>query len=279
MTKNIDDKKQQLEKERLREALADKAKPRCTICGKYTDKKTSPQCFGHGGGAGGGGSGSSETKGSDAASTHTKTSSQSESKNPIEATIAITSSIAAIPQFDSHDIKFNPEVISELLSKKLLMIDNDRDKGVLTIKLQCDPNLLSQEQKDELKRYVNAILKELNELKKEKGISADCYTLQKDKDENILSLRISLPNPTLYDEFIQRLANRNLLPQQNIAQHKNEKVTYPEDGNHFKPTPFSNKPTPDNKKSKEELIQNQGEKKSGIKPKSPLDGFKPKGFE
>jgi hypothetical protein len=36
--KDVDDKKQLLEKDRTREAAADKAKPRCSICGKYTDK-------------------------------------------------------------------------------------------------------------------------------------------------------------------------------------------------------------------------------------------------
>ncbi len=94
-----------------------------------------------------------------------------------------------------------------------------------------------------------------------------------------MSLRISLPTPTLYDAFIQRLASKNLLPVQNIEQQKNEKVVYPEGTNHFNPTPLSNKPTPENKKTIEEEIQKTGQKKSSIHPKSPLDGLKPKGWD
>lgn len=281
-TEKTIDNKEQLDKDRIqKETAADKAKPRCPICGKYTDKMTSPQCFGHGGGGGSGsGGGDSGEKASiDDATALAKSPSQVDKGNQVEATSIIGSSIALTPQLESNDIKFNPEVISELLSKKLLTIDNDREKGILTIKLLCDPNLLSAEQKNELKKFVNAILNELNEFKKEKGLSADCYTIEKDKEGNILSLRIALPTPTLYDAFIQRLASKNLLPVQNTQQQKNEKVVYPEDKNHFSPTPLSTKPTPENKKSIEDEIQKTGEKKSSIKPKSPLDGLKPKGWE
>lgn len=280
MPKDIDDKKQQLENNRTREAAADKAKPRCSICGKYTDKKTSPQCFGHGGGGGGSSGGESGDKaGKDDATILSKSPSQVDTGNKAE-TSAIGSNVALTSQLELNDIKFNPEVISELLSKKLLVIDNDREKGILTIKLQCDPNSLSPEQRNELKKFVNAVLNELNEFKKEKGLSADCYKIEKDKDGNILSLRIALPTPTLYDSFIQRLASKNLLPVQNIEQIKNEKNVYPEGANHFNPTPLSTKLTPENKKPIED--ESQKAEKSSIHPKSPFDGLKgpkPKGWK
>jgi hypothetical protein len=283
--KKINDKKQQLEKDRTKEeAAADKAKPRCFICGKYTDKKTSPQCFGHGGGGGGSSGGGSEEKAGkdDATLSSAKSSGGSDtgSKAELKAT-NVRSNIATKPQLDLtvKDIKFNPKIISELLSKKILVIDNDKEKGMLTIKLLLDPNSLSQEQRNELKKFMNAILNELNEFKKEKNITANCYTIQKDKDGNIMALSIALPTPTLYDAFIQRLANKNLLPIQNIEQEKNKKVAYPQDGNHFNPSPLSTRPTPENKNIAEEEAQNTGKKKSHIKPKSPADGLKPKGWE
>jgi hypothetical protein len=185
---------------------------------------------------------------------------------------------------------FNPDVIAELLAKKLLFINNDRDSGILTIKLQCDPNLLTEDQKNELKKFVDAILKELDEFKKENGISANCATLEKDKEGNILSLRINLPTPKIYDDFIMRLADKNLLPMQNIQQEAEEKILYEEGKNHFNPTPLSTKLMPSanhNRKSitVAETLQLENEKPQSVKesspmrPKSILDGLKPKGWK
>ena len=42
----------------------------------------------------------------------------------------------------------------------------------------------------------------------------------------------------MYDAFIQRLASKNLLPQQNIAQQ--EKIEYQEGRNHFTPSSKAN---------------------------------------
>jgi hypothetical protein len=178
---------------------------------------------------------------------------------------------------------FNSEIISELLSKKLLMIDNDKERGILTIKLQCDPKLLSEEQRNELKKFVNTILKELDAFKKEHKISANCAIINKDNEGNILSLRIALPVPKIYDTFIQRLAVKNLLPTQNIKQQAKEKIVYKEGMNHFNLNSLSTKPTPAmNKqvKSMDETEQYKKEQKSSsIRPRSPLDGPKPKWWD
>jgi hypothetical protein len=98
-----------------------------------------------------------------------------------------------------------------------------------------------------------------------------------------LSLRISFPTPALYDAFILRLANKFLLPKQNVDQQNDKKVVYADGVNHFNPTPFSVKPTPEKKK----LLDNeeaQKASKSQDAPNSPfrlrslLDGLKPKGW-
>lgn len=281
MPKDIDDKKQQIENDRTREAAADKAKPRCSICGKYTDKKTSPQCFGHGGGGGGGGGSSESTskvegKGLDNAPTKT-------TDTAAQASNVMTDQMTGLGlglQPHLSEKPFNPEIISELLSKRLLLIDNDRELGTLTIKLLCNPKDLSPEQRNELKKFVDTILKELEEFKKENGIANSCKLLEQDKEGNILSLRIALPTPTLYDAFIQRLASKNLLPLQNIEQKAKERVAYQEGINHFNPTPLSTKPTPENKKAVEDELQKAD--KSSIHLKSPFDGLKgpkPKGWK
>lgn len=286
-TEKLVDIKQQLEKDRIqKDILADKAKPKCQICGKYTDKKTSPQCFGHGGpgGGGSGGGDSGEQAGKDDAAILAKSTSQFEKESQEETISAIDSRLALIPQVELNDIKFNPEVISELLSRRLLFIDNDRERGILSFKLLCDPDILSSDYKNELKKFVNALLNELDQFKKDHRLSADCYTITKDRNGNILSLRIALPTYALYEAFIQRLASRHLLPVQNIQQHINGKVVYPEGQNHFNPTPLSTRPAPANKKSSgdeeaDKSDKSQKRKSSIVRPKSPLDGPRPKGWD
>ncbi len=215
MSNDSNDTKQQLEKDRMKEAAAsaDKAKPRCSICGKYADKKTLPQCFGGHDAGGVGSSGSSE---------------ESASKS-------------VDPQPQSGEKPFNLEIIPELLSKRLLLIEDDRKLNTLTIQLLCNPKDLSPEQRDQFEKFVDTISKELEEFKKENGIANNCKLIEKDKEGNLLSLRIELPT-SLYDKFIQRLASKNLFSIQNINQ------------------------------------QNTSQERSSIRPRSPLDGLKPKGL-
>jgi hypothetical protein len=291
MPKNkiLDEKKQQLEKDRTKQTATDKAKPRCAICGKYTDKQTSPQCFGHGGGGSGGGSSSGESASKDSGAAPTSTqgktiTSVTQAANVMPTKISAVAGIGLKPELGQKP--FNPEIISALLSKRLLLIDNDKELGTLTIKLLCNPKDLSPEQRNELKKFVDTILKELEEFKKENGISNSCKLLEQDNEGNILTLRIALPTPKLYDAFIQRLASKNLLPLQNLEQKAKERVTYQEDINHFNPTPFSTKPIPPaNRKTDDDDAyktdkQNLSQKeKSSIRPKSPLDGLKPKNWK
>lgn len=278
--KQVDKKKQQLEAEITKEAAIEKAKPRCSICGKYTDKKSSPQCFGHGGGGGGDGpSGDSaaKTEGKGLETTPEKTTDTVTQSNKYVIT-AQRIDLSLDLQSRLDDKPFNPEIISELLSNRMLLIDSDRELGALTIKLLCHPRDLSPEQRNEFKKFVNTIIKELEEFKKENGISTNCKVIGHDSDGNILSLRIALPSTTLYEAFIQRLASKHLLPLQNIEQKSKEKVTYQEGINLFNPTLLSTKPTPSaNRKTEDdEALKDESKsgKKSSIRPKSPLDGLK-----
>ena len=277
------DTKQQIENDRVREAASDKAKPMCSVCGKYTDKKTPPMCFGHESGS----SSPGESAGKDSGGTQidsgsgksTDTYSQASTHHSEISTVTALSFNTEIVQSP-----FNAEIISELLSKRLLLIDNDRELGTLTIKLLCNFKDLSPEQREQFKLFINTIINELEDFKKENGISSNCKLVEQDKDGNIISLRIALPTPTHYDAFIKRLANKNLLPKQNIEQKAKEKVKYPEHSNHFNPTPFSTKPTPS--VGKKEVVdeeahktnkQRTSQRRSSIRPKSLLDGLKPKG--
>jgi hypothetical protein len=248
----------------------------CSLCRPY-----GPICKGHGGGGGGGGSGggdNSQSGNSGEASTNDyvkgtpETASYAINTDSDAANTNTTAyakeNLTSLQSSAANSMLFNSEVISDLLAKNLLLIDSNNELGILSIK--CNPELLSKDQKNDLKKFIDVLLKELDAFKKEKGISANCVTINKDHAGNIVSLRITLPKPAMYDSFIQRLVNKNILPAQ--VQQKNDKAQYQEGINHFHPTPLLMKPTPAIHHKKDE------EKTSTIRPKSPLDGLKPKGW-
>ncbi|MCW8397897.1 hypothetical protein OQJ26_03720 [Legionella sp. PATHC038] len=239
---------QQLNKEaEKKEAAAESAKIRCRICFKET--APTPRCFGHGGGGGGAGDGG----GSD--NTSEKKAGYGDDKSLIKADLVdnteeligefsfMEDSEELDPESHSDEKSFDPGVIAELVAKGLLVIDNDRKSMTLTINLQCNPNSLSEEQREELKKFMKAILKEFNAFKEKHHLSDDCLNMTQDEEGNIVSLCMNLPTLKLYDEFIQQLAN-NLLPTpspkfQTKGVHKETK--------NFAPTPLSMEPKPTDK--------------------------------
>ncbi|GEM_PF-4857395 len=157
-------------------------------------------------------------------------------------------------------------VISQLLTDKLLVIESDREAGVFSIQLSCEPKALTQEQSDALNTYASAVLQELAAFKVEHGITKDCAKVMTDDDGNVKSLQIMLSPVSLYDAFIERLASKQLLPMNVFKQHTNEienrndfsVIEYPENMNHFTGTPFQTEPTLGNS-SKADDDENQSE--------------------
>lgn len=251
-----------------KEQTAEKMKVRCKICFKETSPN--PKCFGHGSGI---------VAASDAGQVASN-GGESSLKAQLTDRVAKTENTETQTTDNGNDspqadLPFKPETISELLNKKLLVINNDSDTGVLTIRLQCKPSMLSDEQRNELKKFVDIILNEVEAFKNENRISSSCITLDKDKEGNFLALRIMLPTPTLYDAFIQRLANKNLLPMKNIEQK--EKMVY-EEGGDLHLSPLAMKPTPA-KNTRFLQLRDEVGKSASIRPRSILDGLKPKGWE
>lgn len=258
-----------------KDTASDKAKPRCSICGKYTDKKTSPQCFGHGV-AGGDTSDDPAVKSGTGGATSLamKASKNSDGFKSSEARNSpLNSKKAPLPTPQFKNIKFDPQLISELLSNGLLRIKNDREKGILSIEIKGKQKSLSPELRNNLKKFLESIQNELDNFRSENGISTPCFS-QKIKDGDIESLNISFPNPKMYDAFLKRLADKHLLPIQNIEQKNNMNVTYPEGENHFSTARPANKPKP----QKDGTVKKE-EERSTIRPRSPLDGLKPKNFK
>jgi RNA binding exosome subunit len=176
-------------------------------------------------------------------------------------------------EHQSHQLLFNTEIISDLLSKKILLIDNNKDSGILTIKFLCAASILSIEQRKELNKFFEAILKQLDDYKKGKGIVTDCI-----KREDNGNLYIALSNPKMYDEFIKILARKKLLPTQVIEQKENKQQIFQEGIDHFNQTPFLTKLVFGSRKNatEEELQKLEKQNSSSIRPRSPLDGPKPK---
>ncbi|KGP63745.1 hypothetical protein EP47_05115 [Legionella norrlandica] len=197
-----------------KEAAEESAKVRCRVCFKEIAPKR--LCSGHGGGVGG-----SEDDSAIYSKISEEKISPEEDTSLTKPRKVIETADQLIGEFDfgSLDEKnFNTEVIAELINKGLLQINNERESMALTIKLLCEPNVLTEEQRENLKKFLETIIKEFNKFKEENHLSADCMQINQDEEGNILSLHINMPKLALYDAFIQRLAN-NLVP---TAQEKDE---------------------------------------------------------
>jgi hypothetical protein len=275
------DEKEVKEQDRIKkEQAAESNRKRCTICGK--EFFPIRICLGHdlgGGGGSGGGGGGEEEKLNTSNAPPTFVGKLFEMAGHFGS--AIRQAIeGSSPEQKSHQlsgIMFNTEIISDLLSKKVLSIDNNKASGILTIKLLCNPG----EQRKELDKFIEAILTQLDGFKKDKGIVADCM-----KRDNEGSLYISLSPPKMYDEFIKLLARKKLLPRQVIEQQENKQAVFQEGIDHFNSTPFSTKLTYASRKNTltdEELskaekqnLSKKDDKASSIRPRSPSDRPKPK---
>lgn len=226
------------------DAAEETMKTRCKSC--FKEIAPVRRCGGHGGGGGGSDSGD-DASNEDGMEADVDSALGVNPANSMADELMFGSADWESMILQPDDLDFDEEIISELLVDGLLVINNHSDKGILTFELRCSPNALSQVQRDELKKYFNAIQNELEQFKEENGISDECKKINTDAAGNILSLRITLPSPALYDAFIQRLAKQHLIPLQNVDPKNNERVEYPK-GNQFSPTPFATTPKPlDNK--------------------------------
>lgn len=237
-----------------KEAAAEAAKIRCRTCFKEIAPKRI--CSGHGGGGGGGDSATSDKASEENAS--------SGEGSIIKPGNEVETMDELFGEFDSVELdletSFDPQIIAELIAKELVLVDSDRESMTLIIKLLCEPNTLTEEQRDEFKKFMEAIITEFNEFKAENNLSDDCMQLIQDEKGHISSLRITMPTLALYDSFIQRLAN-NLVPIPSPKAQKEDDVTKEQA---LASNPFSMQPKPS--LSKHEKIEEDEEKKELFNP-------------
>ncbi len=242
-----------------KESADETAKVRCKVCFKEIAPKR--LCSGHGGGGGGGGDSASSDK------TSEENASQSEDRSLARPLNIVETTDGLIGEFGSEELdlesSFDPEIIAELIAKGLLLVDSDRASKTLTIKLLCEPKELTEEQSKELKKFMEAIIKEFNEFKEENILSDDCLQLIQDEEGNIRSLSITMPTLALYDAFIQRLAN-NLVPIPSPKAQEKDEVTK---ARTLAPNPLSMEPKP-YKPSKQEKTESNKD----IEPKRTEEG-------
>jgi hypothetical protein len=233
----LNKEKEKIKEAEKKESAAEEAKVRCRTCFKEIAPKR--RCSGHGGGGGG----DSATSGK----TSEEKASPGEDKSLTKPRKVVETTDEMISQFASEELDsesgFDPKIIEELIAKGLLMVDSDRESMTLTIKLLCEPKVLTEEQREELKKFMEAIVKEFDEFKKENHLSDECVKIIQDEKGNILSLRVNMPTLALYDAFIQRLAN-NLVPIPSLEAQEKDEVTQEQN---LTPNPFSMEPKPSNK--------------------------------
>lgn len=236
----------QLNKEaEKKETAAESAKVRCRTC--FKEIAPTPRCFGHGGGGGVDESSSSEEDAGpdDEKSLEVEQLANDTKKSRDELLGSIEGNEVYDSESQSDEKTFDPKIIAELIAKNLLVIDNDRESMTLTINLQCNPNSLSKDERNELKKFMEAIITQFDKFKEQHNLPDDCMVIQNNEEGNILSLRISLKPLALYDEFIQHLAN-NLLPTPAPKlQAKNEPQQMEDEKREiFNPSPFSTQMKP-----------------------------------
>jgi hypothetical protein len=198
----LNKEKENIKEAEKKESDAEAAKSRCRTC--FKEIAPTRLCFGHGGG--GGGEGGSPSTTSEEKPGHREDKPQTKSGKGVE----ITEETLGEKALDSES-SFDPEIIERLISMGLLMVDNDRESMTLSITLLCEANELTEEQSEELKKFMEVIIKELHEFQEENHLSDDCIKIIEDQEGSIRALRITMPTLALYDAFMQRLAD-NLVP-------------------------------------------------------------------
>ena len=258
----LNKEKEKIKKAEKKESADEAAKVRCRTCFKEIAPKR--LCSGHGAGGGGGDSATSDK-------TSEEKASSGEDKFLTKPGKVAKTTDEMVGEFGSEELNlassFDPKIIEELIAKGLLLVDSDRESMTLAIKLLCEPNELTEEQREELKKFMEAIIKEFNEFKEENNLSDDCIHIIQDEEGNIRSLRISMPTLALYDAFIQRLAN-NLVPIPIPKAQEKDEVTKEQS---LAPNPLSMEPKSSNKSSKQEEIEQNKEEEQVIFNPSPFN--------
>ncbi|HBD7375348.1 TPA: hypothetical protein KKX36_000939, partial [Legionella pneumophila] len=184
----------------------------------------SPTCKGHGGGGSGGGAGDSSDK------DESLTKVQSATNKP--TTIDLEKSLGKSNLWlKPDDLAFEFNIPDALVSVKI-----DMEQGIISFSGKDD---LSQDQNIALQKFFEAIKQEFSEFKKDFSVAANQMQLNQVGNE----LKITISNPKLFDAFVQRLLDKNILATELGPMPKKEQNTVSElkqetENQYKSPTPF-----------------------------------------
>lgn len=186
-----------------------KNKNPCGIC----RANGSPVCKGHGGGGGGGGGSSSDTEKDSKDSV--QVGAPVLTPNTLEARLALSPVMRSLDEMESTFILQNPDAIYTL---KL-----DIESGLMVFSGHKD---LAEEEQTTLHQFFETIKNELNSFKQElinKGEKPELvHQIEFAHKGNNLTLRF--PNPKYYDEFTQRLIDKNIIQLDPVLQQTKSRV-------------------------------------------------------
>ncbi|MDI9819796.1 MULTISPECIES: hypothetical protein [unclassified Legionella] len=148
-----------------------------------------PICKGHG--SSGGGSG-------DSYDDQSLAKGQSVTKEPISIDLEKSLGKSTL-WLNSDDLAFEFNIPDALMSVKI-----DMEQGIISFLAKED---LSQDQSIALQKFFEAIKQEFNEFKNDFSVAANQMQLAQMGN----GLKITISNPKLFDAFVQRLLDRNIL--------------------------------------------------------------------
>ena len=172
-------------------------------------------------------------------------------------------------------------LLQDLLRRDVVAIHNEVECGVLAFQLRYNP---TQTMTDRLtfQLLMAAVLKEFELFKLENNLSTPTATPEVDQDGFVTTLRLSFPKLKVYDAFIQRLLSKRLLPGQPEVNQQDRLSPLNDALADFLTrlnTPLATRLTRGTASSR--LVDEEEALRNGthLRPRSWLDGLKPKGFK
>jgi hypothetical protein len=176
----------------------------CPMC---RASKSAKRCPGHGGGSGS----SNSAEGSSDLSRKDEDIKASGNmlffgKNPPYTIYSLSNEVDS--QALVLENTFSAEVILKLLLEGKLIIDSNDENNSITIKLNCNLDSLSIQQKIEINNFLNSIVDELHAFEAKHNIASQ-FKFETDPYGKILSFSITMPTKETHEAFMQQLFGKN----------------------------------------------------------------------
>lgn len=156
-----------------------------------------------------------------------------------DVTVAPTS-VATPAVVKAKENKADPEVMASLIAQNVLIIHNNMDAGIFSLKI--NQSLLTESQRQEIQKFTQAIEKGFADFIDKFKVPADKYSLEikKNASGHVESLKIVFSSLELYQRFYQHTL-KDLLPGLQKLQANEKFEPKKENSSYNSPTPLSTK--------------------------------------